>query len=114
MGALCVIASFVAPAITQGSRVLPREHLITEEPRTLVDVAAIVRDLAPFNEPAFTLGDEKTRLGALLRWTQMTAGEICGPASRTISIRPRLRYPRVEVWEALLMKENGRERTRIT
>jgi len=34
---LCVIASVVAPAITQGGRVLPRKYLITEEPRTLVD-----------------------------------------------------------------------------
>ena len=67
MGALCVIASVVAPAITQGSRVLPREYLITEEPRTLIDVAAIVRDLATFNEPAFALEDEKTRLGAVHR-----------------------------------------------
>ena len=109
-----MITSVVAPAITQGSRVLPREYLITEEPRTLVDVAAIVRDLAPFNEPAFAPGDEKIRLGAVHRWTQQTAGEIYGLASRTISIRPRLRFLRAEVWEALLMTENERERTRIT
>ena len=130
----CLIVSVFALAMTQGTRVLTRDYLISEDSRTLVDAEAIVHDLAPFNEPTVSLVHEIPSGPSLAYYTilqgreswirpdepNITRGFVVVAYGQTLeeviaaypnlgarinTIRRRLRYPRAEVWEVMLREE---------